>query len=135
MVKMLHNVFSMIYESFILELWYFFNFDISIVEIKIKIRIYFKSLVSNNTRTWRLRKATVSSSCHMENSYLSKLVVPKTHTEERFFSVTILLKVCESCLFRQNKKNCWSVWVFFGLPEKRRPSKYYLWEVNLFFYI
>ena len=41
------------------------------------------------------------------------------------------------CL-RQSKKTCgilWSVWVFFELPEKRRPDEYCLWEVNLFFYI
>ena len=43
-------------------IWYitvpFWNFGISIVEIKIKIRTYFKSLASNNTRTWRLKKTS-----------------------------------------------------------------------------
>ena len=29
----------------------------------------------------------------------------------------------------------WSIWVFFGLPENRRPNKYCSWVVNLFFYI
>ena len=35
-----------------------FNFALSIVEMKIEIPIYFKSLVSNNTRTLRLKKTS-----------------------------------------------------------------------------
>ena len=58
---------------------------------------------------------------------LSKQTVPITYKlEKKFFAAAILLKVCESFLFRQSKKACnilWSVWVFFGLPEKRRPNK------------
>ena len=61
---------------------------------------------------------------------LSKQVVPIIYTlEKRFFTVTILLKVCELFLFRQSKKTCdilWSAGVFFGLTEKRRPNKYCL---------
>ena len=37
-----------------------------------------------------------------------------------------------------SKKTCsilWSVWDFFGFPEKRRPNKCCSGEVNLFFYI
>ena len=60
----------------------------------------------------------------------SKEVVPITCTlEKRFFAVAVLLKVGESFLFRQSKKTCgilWSVRVFFGLSEKRRPNKYCL---------
>ena len=39
---------------------------------------------------------------------------------------------------RQSKKTwgiLWSTWIFCELLDKRRPSKYCLWEVNLFFYI
>ena len=102
----------MVYEGFILELWYlhYFNFSISIVEMKIIRRIYFESLVSNNARTWRLKrtlnfyKKTLSSSCTWNKNDLSKQVVPITYTlEKRFFAVAILLKVFESFLFRQSK--------------------------------
>ena len=36
--------------------WNFGNFGISILDIKIKIRISFKSFVSKKARTWRLKK-------------------------------------------------------------------------------
>ena len=42
---------------------------------------------------------------------LSKQVVPITYTlEKRFFEVAILLKVCESFLFRQSKKTYGILW-------------------------
>ena len=40
----------------------------------------------------------------------------------RTFLQPLLLKVCETFLFRQSKKACsilWSVWVFFAFLEKR----------------
>ena len=43
---------------------------------------------------------------------LSKQIVPMKHTlKKRFFAVVILLKVCESFLFRQSEK----LVVYFGL--------------------
>ena len=40
------------------------------------------------------------------NKNLLKQVLPITYTsEKRFFAVALLLKVCESFLFRQSKKN------------------------------
>ena len=43
---------------------------------------------------------------------LSKQIVPIKHTlKKRFFAVVILLKVCESFLFRQSEK----LVVYFGL--------------------
>ena len=38
----------------------YLNFGISIVEVKIKIHTTFPSLFSKNTRTWRLKKISVS---------------------------------------------------------------------------
>ena len=54
------------------------------------------------------------------------------------FLQLLLLKVCETFLFRENKKACsslWSVSVFFAFLEKRRPKKYFLQEVNLVFHM
>ena len=54
------------------------------------------------------------------------------------FLQLLLLKVCETFLFRQRKKACsiiWSTWVFFAFHEKRRPNKYCLWKANLVFHI
>ena len=50
----LRNV--MIYERFILELWYYHG--TVILDIKDKIWASFKSAVSNKTRTWRLKRTT-----------------------------------------------------------------------------
>ena len=113
---MLCYFFRMVYEGFILELWYlhYFKFSISILEMKIIIRIYFESLVSNNTRTWRLKRTSgyrwtfIKKHClpvvTWNKNDLSKQVVPITYTlEKRFYAVAILLKVFESFLFRQSK--------------------------------
>ena len=42
---------------------------------------------------------------------LSKQVVPIKYTlGKRFFAVAILLKLCESFIFRQSKKACGILW-------------------------
>ena len=54
------------------------------------------------------------------------------------FLQLLLLKICETFLFRQSKKACsiiWSTWVFFAFLEKRRPNKYCLWKLSLVFHI
>ena len=56
--------------------------------------------------------------------HLSREVVPITYTLESF-SQWLLLKVCESFLFRQSKKTCgllWSTRVFLGFPEKKKQN-------------
>ena len=47
-----------------------------------------------------------------------------THLRKTF-SQLLLLKICETFLFRQSKKVCsilWSAWALFALLEKRRPN-------------
>ena len=57
---------------------------------------------------------------------ISKHVVPIIYPlAKRIFAVAILLKVCESFLFRQGKKSL-KPWVFSEFPEKRRPNEYCL---------
>ena len=57
--------------------------------------------------------------------------------EKNFYVALVLFKVSESFLFRESEKPCTflcSVLVFFGFQEKKRPNRYYLWEIKLFSY-
>ena len=99
----------------------YFNFGISIVEIKFKIRTYFKSLVFKQHKNMvveknlRVTKNFYKKQClplvTWNKINLSKQVVPITYPlDKRFFAVAILLKVCESFPFRQSKKTCGILW-------------------------
>ena len=106
-------VFSMIYEFHFETLVFalYFNFGTNIVEIKIKIQTYFKSLVSNNKnmaveKNFRVAMNFYKKHCLTVATWnkhiLLKQIISITYTlEKRFFAVAILLKVFESFLFRQ----------------------------------
>ena len=105
----------------------YFNFGISIEEIKIKIRTYFKSfcfkqfknmVVENSLRvTINFYKKHCLPVVAWNKNDLSKQVVPIINTLERrllqllYFAVAI--RLCELFPFRESKKNL----VFFGLYE------------------
>ena len=72
----------------------------------------------------------------INNIHRSKLYHWHAHLQKTFLQL-LLLKVCETFIFRQSKKLCsilWSIWVFFAFLEKRRSNRYCLWEVNLVFH-
>ena len=64
----------MVYKGFILVFTLYFNFGISIVEVKIKIQTHFKSLISNNTRMWWLK-----SNSWQRQTFIKKIVVHLSH--------------------------------------------------------
>ena len=67
------------------------------------------------------------SSNHMkEETFMEASFINDIHTWDRLFLQLLLLKACETFLFRQCRKVCsilWSVSVFFAFLEKRRSNK------------
>ena len=49
----------------------------------------------------------------------------------------LLLKVCETFVFKQSTKVCSTYFgrVFFAFLEKKRPNNYSLWKENLVFHM
>ena len=71
-------------------------------------------------------------------NYSSKQVISMIYTFGKDFLQLLLLKVCETFLFKQSNKVysiLWSARVFFAFLEKRRPNRYWLWEENLVFHM
>ena len=67
----------------------------------------------------------MSANYHMEQktSMVASCTSKHTYPRESFLQL-LLLKVCESFVFRQSKKTykvLWLAWVFLGFKEKRRP--------------
>ena len=104
----------------------YFNCGICIAEIKIKIRTYFKSLVSNNTRTWWSKRRQIfienlafQFSHGTKIIYWSKLYQYHTHWKKgfsqllyfwrfvsRFFSDRVeKFVLCESSLDFQRRED------------------------------
>ena len=139
MSKTVCNIFSMVsesfifvvYESFILELWYL-HCTLTLVLVLRRYKLKY-GLISNHLfqttqerGRWKQNNLRVTinfceKTCLSVATWnkidISQQVVPITYTlEKRFFAVALRLKVYESFLFRQSKKTCyilWSVWVFF----------------------
>ena len=73
----------------------------------------------------------------IKSIHRSKLYQQYTHLRKNFLQL-LLSKACETFLFRQYNKVysiLWSERVFFAFLEKRRPTRYWLREENLVFYM
>ena len=74
----------------------------------------------------------------LNKKHSSKQVVLMNYTLGKNFLQLLLLKVCETFLFRQSNNVysiLWSVSVFFPFLENRRPNRCWLWEENLVFHM
>ena len=107
---------SLVYDSFILE----FSISSSISTALLlwmmegKIRTSFKTLISNKTTIWRLKKShsnnkflekITSSSYHMEQKHSSKQVASRTYTLEKDFFCGCYFWRFVSCLDSETLKN------------------------------
>ena len=82
-------------------------------------------------------KKTLSSSYQM----VYKIFIETSCTNNMYNGIFFVVATFEDLWvvsFQTKYKTCsmlWSLWVFLGFPENRRPNIYCLWEVNLVFYM
>ena len=69
--------------------------------------------------------------------HLSKENVPVTYTQEKMFFAVTILEGLWVVSFQSEQKSCsvlWSVQLFFGFSEKRRPNKHF-WCKQIFLWL
>ena len=82
-----------------------------------------------------MKNNNLQLSHEIKNICQSKLYQRHTHLRKTFIQL-LLLKICETFLFRQSKNVCstlWFVLASFGFLEKRRPNRYCLWKKKISF--
>ena len=80
----------------------------------------------------------ISSSHHIEwKHFVAACSTNNIHTGKNIFCSCYTFEGFWVVSFQTELKNLYyirPVWLFFGSSEKRRPNKYWLWEVSLFIY-